>query len=1138
MIKAKKLFSAILSIIITALYTLGVFAGSGLTFAGAFSDKASFTLDRKDGTVKSAGQKITGKLKIKDSNTKVTYQVYSSVDEGELSFEGEAEVNNGSFSINHLKLKPHDNEIIVTATAANGQKDVQTLHIDYDSSSIKKTTLKDIRKIKKDSNLQYVDNNLLVYFEENVTDEERQEVINAVGGKCVGYINGINMWQVEVEENSIDNLTALADQLTKSDKVFYAGCNMALAAAPMATAVTPSDPWNGSTWSELNPNNYNWSVEAVQALSAWGYDWAYNHINVGICDAGVDNTHEDLTGKIFFPDAASAAENNANDDHGTHVAGIMGAIPNNNLGVTGILWDTNMYCVNWDVLVGTDANLFAGLTETVQAGAKVVNFSLGLANDISGYGAPEVNTYVISYAHQSEAVMKPLLNAGYDFIVCQSAGNGQNGYSQDAVYNGYFCSVTYTNLLSTTDMVKKINERIIIVGSAERVGVGSFMQASSSNAGSQVDICAPGVNVYSCYAGGYYGNMSGTSMASPMAAAVTALAWSVNPNLTGAEVRAIILNNTCYNVADNQSSYHPLVNTYRMVNAKLAVEAAMATMNPDYSAVNTAAANAGALDSSLYTTGSWAVLTNAVNAVNYSLSYKDQPQINAYAQAINDAIAALVYKTVSYTVEYRLNTAAGIKLAADKTGTGQVTKTVTETAAAINGYSPISGIKTLQLAAENNNIVFIYITKPEYSIVINTFKEVNGELQTVHATKPGDTITVTVTPGTNFFCGTSKIVVMYDKNFYTIAGSSTSAFTFNPENTYYKNTVTDTGGMTTSPAAAWPSSFTAAEKALYKFTTTTFTAGIESANGGFPSLMNDGKWLFSFQLTVNAGATGTGRIFVDDRWTQNSSNTTGAQYFYCCADASSPSYTGTTAMDFSPSLSLADRAIPIGVSVNFDLNGGTGTLPPAQTGTAGDAVALPAGNGITRPYYNFLGWALTADAAAALESCVFSSGDTTLYAVWSKIPVALTPDTGSATVIDQANGFIYGLEPGTTKTVFETDCVHISGSGQIQYSTVSNILGTGTKVNIVDSITQQIVKTYVIVIFGDVTGDGNITGIDAGVIVDVENYALDFDEIIDAAYIKAGDLNGDGNLNGTDAGIMVNIENYAVNINQTTGTVH
>ena len=99
-------------------------------------------------------------------------------------------------------------------------------------------------------------------------------------------------------------------------------------------------------------------------------------------------------------------------------------------------------------------------------------------------------------------------------------------------------------------------------------------------------------------------------------------------------------------------------------------------------------------------------------------------------------------------------------------------------------------------------------------------------------------------------------------------------------------------------------------------------------------------------------------------------------------------------------------------------------------------------------------------------------------------------------------------------------------------------MGTGTKVNIVDSITQQIVKTYVIVIFGDVTGDGNITGIDAGVIVDVENYALDFDEIIDAAYIKAGDLNGDGNLNGTDAGIMVNIENYAVNINQTTGTVH
>jgi subtilisin family serine protease len=93
----------------------------------------------------------------------------------------------------------------------------------------------------------------------------------------------------------------------------------------------------------------NWSVEAIQALSAWDYQYFFNRtilpykINVGIVDAGVQDNHEDLTGKVFFPDAQSIADNDPYDNHGTHVAGIMGAIPNNGKGVTGILWDTVMY---------------------------------------------------------------------------------------------------------------------------------------------------------------------------------------------------------------------------------------------------------------------------------------------------------------------------------------------------------------------------------------------------------------------------------------------------------------------------------------------------------------------------------------------------------------------------------------------------------------------------------------------------------------------------------------------------------------------------------------------------------------------------------------------------------------------------
>ncbi len=575
----KRLLSLACSILLAITCVTGAFTVSGYSLAGAVSNAASFSINQKNATVKNAQQKITGRLKIKNEKTKVTYKVYSEIDKGSLSFEGEADMSNGAFNIDDIKLKPHTNKIVITAEAPDGKTEVKTLYVDYDSSFIKDSPADNITRVEDGSGLLYVNNNLLVYFEENISETKRQEIIDTIGGTCAGYVNGINMWQVEVAPAAYESLQKTAEQLTALDEVFYAGCNMAQAAAPMVTAVTPSDPWGSASWDELNPQNANWSVEAIQAPSAWSYDWAFNHIDIGIVDAGVQSSHEDLAGKVFFPDAASEAENDETDSHGTHVAGIIGATPNNSKGVTGILWDTSMYCVDWDVSGSADANLFAGLTETVQAGAKVVNFSLGLAKDIAGYGPAETNQHVISYARQSEAVMTSLLNKGYDFIVCQSAGNGQNGNSQDAVFNGYFCSITDDNLTGTLEMNQKINDRIIIVGSAQRTGVLSFMQAATSNAGSQVDVCAPGVSVYSCLAGNTYGNLSGTSMSSPEAAGVAALTWSVNPALTGAQVRSIVVDpsNTPYTVADNTSSHHPLVNTYGMVNAKKCVEAAIAT---------------------------------------------------------------------------------------------------------------------------------------------------------------------------------------------------------------------------------------------------------------------------------------------------------------------------------------------------------------------------------------------------------------------------------------------------------------------------------------------------------------------------------------------------------------------------------
>lgn len=1018
------------------------------------------TIDRKSATVKKAAQTITGRVSKHAGIRKVTYKVYSAVDEGLLSFEGEANVKNGEYSAEGLKLKPNANKIVVTATYADGSKDEQSITVNYDSSYIRDPKTKNIARANGKGGPKYVNNNLLVFFEEGVDDERRQEIIDTVSGECVGYINGANMWQVEVKPASIAALRKLGKKLSAMEGVFYAGPNMASAAKPEKTV--PSDPWysNGSpAWNELNPQGGNWSVEAVQALSAWDYQYFFNQIKVGIVDAGVQNDHEDLNGKIFFPNAQSASENDPTDDHGTHVAGIMGAIPNNNLGVTGILWDTIMYSYNWDTIDGTDAHLYAGLTDTVQAGAKVVNFSLGLADDISGFGAPSVNEYVISYAQQSAAVMTPLLNAGYDFIVAESSGNGQNGYSQDAIYNGYFCSVTYANCPGTTTMKNKINDRILVVGNAQRTGTLAFQQNRSSNAGSQVDICAPGTDIWSCYANDSYYYMSGTSMASPLAAAVTALVWSVNPALTGAQVRSLVLSNTSYTVADNTTMYHPLVNTYPMVNAKLAVEAAIAAMEPDYTEVDAAVAEANAVDETLYTPESMATLTAAVNAVDYNLTYMQQPQIDAMAANIRAAITGLVLKTVSYTVEYRLDTAGGVKLADDKTASGQVTKTVTEQAVPVSGYTPVTAQKTLKLELDGNLIVFVYTSRPVFTLRLEILKESNGQLVPVTSARAGDIVTVRVTPSTNFYCASSRFIVMYDQNFYSLVGSGTAAFSVNPANSYYTGTVANYGGVTTSPLAQWPATFVNGESSLYKFTSTTFNA----VSTGYPSLMNGSEWLFSFKLQVKQGAAGSGRIFMDDRWTCNINNPTGVQYFNWCADGTVTNVNGKSQMDFLGNYENAD------ISVALDT-----TQPPA-----------------------------------------------------------LSAKAGSTTQINGAAGLITGLEEGLTPARFLSEFVETTGNAALRITPGDGMMGTGTRVELIDNSTQAVTAAYTVVIFGDTDGDGFADGRDTAKVNLIAAGMLDRAQAGEAVYLAA-DANRDGAVDAADAAELENAGLFLTAISQTT----
>ncbi|HOU09310.1 MAG TPA: DUF6273 domain-containing protein [Clostridiales bacterium] len=137
-------------------------------------------------------------------------------------------------------------------------------------------------------------------------------------------------------------------------------------------------------------------------------------------------------------------------------------------------------------------------------------------------------------------------------------------------------------------------------------------------------------------------------------------------------------------------------------------------------------------------------------------------------------------------------------------------------------------------------------------------------------------------------------------------------------------------------------------------------------------------------------------------------------------------------------------------------------------------------------------------------------------------------------VADSVNGLIWGLEPGTLKTFFES-AVDMGADIRIEYSTDNASLGTGVEVSLIDTATGGVLETYRIVVFGDVNGDANIDSGDAGLIVDFENFIVTWDPFADAAFYKAADLNGDGNVDAADAGLIIDAENYLLAIDQATG---
>lgn len=202
--------------------------------------------------------------------------------------------------------------------------------------------------------------------------------------------------------------------------------------------------------------------------------------------------------------------------HGSHVSGIIGAVRNNGIGMNGVANNVKIMAVR-AVPDGDeyDKDVALAIRYAVDNGAKVLNTSFGKG-----------------YSPKKEWVWEAIIYAASkDVLIVNAAGNDGKNIDEE---------LTYPN--DSKDLKAEIADNVITIG-AMSSNYNESLPASFSNYGKiNVDVFAPGVQIYSTTPENEYKKLSGTSMAAPSTAGVAALVRSYYPKLTASQVKHILMN--------------------------------------------------------------------------------------------------------------------------------------------------------------------------------------------------------------------------------------------------------------------------------------------------------------------------------------------------------------------------------------------------------------------------------------------------------------------------------------------------------------------------------------------------------------------------------------------------------------------
>ncbi len=362
--------------------------------------------------------------------------------------------------------------------------------------------------------------------------QERNEILASFGGvsvvknlKLIPGLSLVKLPQGMSVNTALTNFSNAAEIIHVQPNYIY-----------RAISVFPNEPRFNEFFGLHNTGQNGGTPDAdIDAPEAWEIT-TESSIVVAVIDTGIDYTHPELAANIWH-NPGEIPGNGIDDDgngyiddiygydfcnedndpmddhnHGTHVAGIIGAVGNNGQGVAGVCWNVKIMALKFldSGAGGNTVDAIECITYAITKGAKILNNSWGNS--------------------QYDQTLKNAIDAAdaNGILLTAAAGNYPEHTNND-VYPVYPASYNSGNIIA-------------VMASDESDNLAHFSGGDISHYGAaSVDLAAPGKDILSCIRGGLYASWGGTSMATPHVTGACALVWSMNPELTHLQVKDVIL---------------------------------------------------------------------------------------------------------------------------------------------------------------------------------------------------------------------------------------------------------------------------------------------------------------------------------------------------------------------------------------------------------------------------------------------------------------------------------------------------------------------------------------------------------------------------------------------------------------------